>query len=63
MAGDVSLRRQAGDRHRRGSGIGAALCRALADEGAHVLCTDVDGDAAERTAAALGRRPGPRAST
>ena len=37
-----------------GSGIGAALCRALAADGAHVLCTDVDGAAAERTAAALG---------
>jgi len=37
-----------------GSGIGAALCRALVAEGAHVLCTDVDGDAARRTASALG---------
>ncbi|MGE2689693.1 SDR family oxidoreductase [Mycolicibacterium pulveris] len=39
-----------------GSGIGAALCRALTDAGAHVLCTDVDADAAERTAAGLGPR-------
>lgn len=39
-----------------GSGIGAALCRALIEVGAHVLCTDVDGDAAERTAAGLGPR-------
>jgi NAD(P)-dependent dehydrogenase (short-subunit alcohol dehydrogenase family) len=39
-----------------GSGIGAALCRALAGAGVRVLCTDVDGDAAERTAAALGAR-------
>ena len=39
-----------------GSGIGAALCRALAGAGARVLCTDVDGDAAERTATALGAR-------
>ncbi|WP_372481274.1 SDR family NAD(P)-dependent oxidoreductase [Mycolicibacterium lacusdiani] len=39
-----------------GSGIGAALCRALAGVGARVLCTDVDGDAAERTATALGAR-------
>ncbi|CAJ1495909.1 SDR family NAD(P)-dependent oxidoreductase [[Mycobacterium] burgundiense] len=37
-----------------GSGIGAALCRALVARGAQVLCTDVDGGAAERTAAALG---------
>ncbi len=39
-----------------GSGIGAALCRALADAGADVVCTDVDGDAAERTAKPLGAR-------
>jgi NAD(P)-dependent dehydrogenase (short-subunit alcohol dehydrogenase family) len=37
-----------------GSGIGAALCRALVAAGAEVLCTDIDGDAAERTAAGLG---------
>mgnify|MGYP002143559608 CR=1 FL=1 len=37
-----------------GSGIGAALCRTLAARGAQVLCTDVDGDAAERTASTLG---------
>ena len=36
-----------------GSGIGAALCRALAAAGADVVCTDVDGDAAARTAASL----------
>ncbi|RAV13892.1 short-chain dehydrogenase [Mycolicibacterium sp. GF69] len=39
-----------------GSGIGAALCRALVAAGAEVLCTDVDGDAADRTAAPLGGR-------
>ena len=39
-----------------GSGIGAALCRALTDAGADVVCTDVDGDAAERTASSLGAR-------
>jgi NAD(P)-dependent dehydrogenase (short-subunit alcohol dehydrogenase family) len=39
-----------------GSGIGAALCRALAREGAEVVCTDIDGDAAARVAAALGDR-------
>ncbi len=40
-----------------GSGIGAALCRALAGAGAEVLCTDIDGAAADRTAASL-TRPG-----
>ena len=39
-----------------GSGIGAALCRALAGAGADVVCTDVDGDAAARTAEPLGAR-------
>jgi NAD(P)-dependent dehydrogenase (short-subunit alcohol dehydrogenase family) len=33
-----------------GSGIGAALCRALVSAGADVVCTDVDGAAAARTA-------------
>jgi NAD(P)-dependent dehydrogenase (short-subunit alcohol dehydrogenase family) len=37
-----------------GSGIGAALCRALVARGAQVLCTDIDGDAATRTADSLG---------
>ena len=36
-----------------GSGIGAALCRALAAAGANVVCTDIDGAAAQRTASAL----------
>ena len=35
-----------------GSGIGAALCRALVAAGADVVCTDVDGAAAARTAGA-----------
>lgn len=39
-----------------GSGIGAALCRALVAAGADVVCTDVDADAAERTASSLGDR-------
>lgn len=37
-----------------GSGIGAALCRALVGAGAEVVCTDIDAAAAERTATALG---------
>jgi len=39
-----------------GSGIGAALCRALVGAGAHVVCTDIDAEAAARTAAELGDR-------
>ncbi|MGE2730112.1 SDR family NAD(P)-dependent oxidoreductase [Mycolicibacterium vaccae] len=39
-----------------GSGIGAALCRALDAAGAHVVCTDIDPTAARRTAAALSDR-------
>ncbi len=36
-----------------GSGIGAALCRALVAAGADVVCTDIDGAAAAKTAAGL----------
>jgi NAD(P)-dependent dehydrogenase (short-subunit alcohol dehydrogenase family) len=39
-----------------GSGIGASLCRALVAAGADVVCTDIDGDTAERTSSALGER-------
>jgi len=39
-----------------GSGIGASLCRALVNAGADVVCTDIDGDAAGKTAAGLGDR-------
>ncbi len=39
-----------------GSGIGAALCRALVEAGAEVVCTDIEGDAAAKTAADLGSR-------
>jgi NAD(P)-dependent dehydrogenase (short-subunit alcohol dehydrogenase family) len=39
-----------------GSGIGAALCRALVAVGADVFCTDVDGEAAAHTAVPLGAR-------
>lgn len=46
-----------------GSGIGAALCRALAAAGADVLCTDIDGDAAAKTAAALAGAGSARAAT
>ncbi|CAA0132006.1 Putative oxidoreductase SadH [Mycolicibacterium vanbaalenii] len=41
-----------------GSGIGAALCRALDLAGAHVLCTDVDPAAADATASSLSARAG-----
>ncbi|ORW05821.1 SDR family NAD(P)-dependent oxidoreductase [Mycobacterium kyorinense] len=37
-----------------GSGIGAALCRALVAAGADVVCTDIDGDAAAKTVVGLG---------
>jgi NAD(P)-dependent dehydrogenase (short-subunit alcohol dehydrogenase family) len=43
-----------------GSGIGAALCRALVAAGADVVCTDIDGAAAAKTAASLA---GPGAAT
>ncbi|MBV8182121.1 MAG: SDR family NAD(P)-dependent oxidoreductase, partial [Mycobacterium sp.] len=36
-----------------GSGIGAALCRALVAAGADVVCTDIDPAAAARTAEGL----------
>lgn len=39
-----------------GSGIGAALCRALDLAGADVLCTDIDADAAERIVSTLSSR-------
>lgn len=39
-----------------GSGIGAALSRALVAAGAEVLVTDIDADAAQRTATELGDR-------
>nr|WP_207892162.1 SDR family NAD(P)-dependent oxidoreductase [Streptacidiphilus pinicola] len=40
-----------------GSGIGRATARLLAAAGAHVVCADVDGVAAERTAAEFGGVP------
>lgn len=39
-----------------GSGIGAALCRALDLAGADVVCTDIDADAAERIVSTLSPR-------
>lgn len=39
-----------------GSGIGAALCRALDRAGAHVVCTDIDEAAAEAVVATLSPR-------
>ncbi len=38
-----------------GSGIGEAIAHAMADAGARVVAVDIDGTAAERTAAAIGR--------
>ncbi|MFI2368501.1 SDR family NAD(P)-dependent oxidoreductase [Streptomyces sp. NPDC018833] len=43
-----------------GRGIGVATARRLASEGAHVLVTDIDADAAEETAASIdGAEPFP----
>lgn len=39
-----------------GSGIGAATAALFAEDGAHVTCADVDGEAARRVAAALTER-------
>ncbi|ANI41559.1 SDR family NAD(P)-dependent oxidoreductase [Mycolicibacterium vaccae] len=39
-----------------GSGIGAALCRALDQAGAHVVCTDIDPAAADAVVATLSPR-------
>jgi NAD(P)-dependent dehydrogenase (short-subunit alcohol dehydrogenase family) len=38
-----------------GSGIGEAIADAMAEAGARVIAVDIDGTAAERTAAAIGR--------
>ena len=43
-----------------GGGLGAAIARGLASEGAHVAVADIDGDAAQRTAADI-RHTGARA--
>ena len=40
-----------------GSGIGAALCRRFAAEGARVVINDIDGDAAAAVAASCGAAP------
>lgn len=37
-----------------GAGIGLAIAQRLADEGARVLCADIDGDAAEAAATKIG---------
>lgn len=37
-----------------GAGIGLAVARRLADEGCHVLCADIDGDAADAAATKIG---------
>jgi NAD(P)-dependent dehydrogenase (short-subunit alcohol dehydrogenase family) len=58
LSGEEPKAKRFNDKHAivtgAGSGIGAALCRALGGAGATVVCTDIDGDAAERTAATLG---------
>ena len=38
-----------------GSGIGEAIAHAMADAGARIIAVDIDGNAAERTATAIGR--------
>jgi 3-oxoacyl-[acyl-carrier protein] reductase len=42
-----------------GSGLGRAICVALAGAGADVACADVDGEAAEQTAGLVGSRLAP----
>jgi rhamnulose-1-phosphate aldolase/alcohol dehydrogenase len=42
-----------------GSGIGAAIARKVAREGAHVACADINEQAAERTAASIAQLSGP----
>lgn len=46
-----------------GRGIGAAVCRRLAAEGARVLATDIDGESAERTAREVAGAGGQAAHT
>jgi NAD(P)-dependent dehydrogenase (short-subunit alcohol dehydrogenase family) len=46
-----------------GSGIGAALCRALVAAGADVVCTDIDGDAPNGPRPCWVPGPGQRLST
>jgi rhamnulose-1-phosphate aldolase/alcohol dehydrogenase len=42
-----------------GSGIGEAIARRVAREGAHVACADINEEAAERTAASIAQLSGP----
>ncbi len=50
----MSFAGQAGDRHRRGLGHRRGAVPRAGGRGRQVVCTDIDGDAAERTATALG---------
>lgn len=59
--GDVAVVTGAGARSEDALGIGEATALLLAEEGAHVVAADVDGETARRTADLIAEAGGPRA--